>query len=100
MWHCGELVNAFCLPILKLYIYLENHYLMSIGGGDMLTSCCSHYWDGAGVKILDETQRKKILDFTHRNSITGCCVSFAFRPVDSNFVKRGNSMTNIDDEER
>ena len=77
---------------------LGNCYLMSIGSGDLLINFCSHYWDGGDVKIFDEGQKKKTLDFAHRNSITGSCIGFAFRPVDTESVTTDDYMAKLDEE--
>uniref|UniRef100_T1IVZ1 Cation-transporting P-type ATPase C-terminal domain-containing protein n=1 Tax=Strigamia maritima TaxID=126957 RepID=T1IVZ1_STRMM len=55
--------------------------LLSQGTGDIILDSCSDYWDGHDLRPLMESDRKKILDFYHRTSLTSYCTAFAYRPL-------------------
>ncbi|CAM1310652.1 KIAA0195 (predicted) [Pycnogonum litorale] len=55
--------------------------LLSQGTSDILLDMCSDYWDGNDLIPLTHIERKKILDFYHRTSLTAYCTAFAYRPI-------------------
>ncbi|KAK3089400.1 hypothetical protein FSP39_003342 [Pinctada imbricata] len=55
--------------------------VLSQGTADILMDCCSDYWNGEDVCTLTENDRKKILDFYHRNSMASYCTAFSYRPM-------------------
>ncbi|KAG1650697.1 Transmembrane protein 94 [Nymphon striatum] len=57
--------------------------LMSQGTADILIDLCSDYWDGNDIIPITQAEKKKILDFYHRNSLTAYCSAFAYRPITS-----------------
>ncbi|GAB6020787.1 hypothetical protein CHUAL_003446 [Chamberlinius hualienensis] len=57
--------------------------LMSQGTGDLILDSCSDFWDGHDLQPLSESDRKKILDFYHRTSLTSYCSAFSYRPINA-----------------
>lgn len=53
----------------------------SQGTADLMLDACEYFWDGKEVKRLGKSQRKKILDFYHRYSMTTYCLGFSYSPV-------------------
>ncbi|XP_065826149.1 transmembrane protein 94-like [Oscarella lobularis] len=83
--------DAFSLPVYTPQMMVAqvakeansgSHQLMSHGPADLLLSHCSDYWDGAELKNLTKSERRKVLDFYRRLNLTTYCVAFAYRPVD------------------
>ncbi|CAL4159798.1 unnamed protein product, partial [Meganyctiphanes norvegica] len=68
--------------------------LMSQGTADIVLDSCSDYWDGYDICPLAEKDRKKILDFYHRTSLSAYCTAFSYRPT-SCVVHNGVSLTNF-----
>ncbi len=59
----------------------NNHLLMSRGSGDMISLCCSDFWDGKDLQPMTEMEQSAILDFFNRRSLTSYCVAFAYNPL-------------------
>ena len=55
--------------------------LLSQGTGDLILDSCAEYWNGQGLVLLTDYERKKILDFYQRSSLTSYCCSFSYIPV-------------------
>ncbi|XP_071522630.1 transmembrane protein 94 isoform X2 [Panulirus ornatus] len=55
--------------------------LMSQGTADIVLDSCTDYWDGYDICPLTEKDRKKILDFYHRTSLSAYCTAFSYRPT-------------------
>ncbi|KAK8379307.1 hypothetical protein O3P69_019293 [Scylla paramamosain] len=55
--------------------------LMSQGTADIILDSCTDYWDGYDVCPLTDKDRKKILDFYHRTSLSAYCTAFSYRPT-------------------
>ncbi|XP_066939125.1 transmembrane protein 94 isoform X24 [Macrobrachium rosenbergii] len=55
--------------------------LMSQGTADIILDSCTDYWDGYDICPLTEKDRKKILDFYHRTSLSAYCTAFSYRPT-------------------
>ncbi|XP_073997846.1 transmembrane protein 94-like protein l(2)k05819 isoform X2 [Rhodnius prolixus] len=55
--------------------------LFSQATGDIALDSCVDFWDGATLKTLTAFDRKKILDFYQRTSLTAYCTAFAYRPL-------------------
>ncbi|KAK6187158.1 hypothetical protein SNE40_005244 [Patella caerulea] len=55
--------------------------LMTQGTADILLDCCTEYWNGRDLCPVTENDRKKILDFYHRNTQGAYCTAFAYRPI-------------------
>ncbi|KAK6643306.1 hypothetical protein RUM43_004811 [Polyplax serrata] len=61
--------------------------LMSQGTAEVILDSCVEYWDGHDLYPLTPADRKKIMDFYQRSSLTAYCTAFAYRPLS----KRVNS---------
>ncbi|KAK3767344.1 hypothetical protein RRG08_039160 [Elysia crispata] len=55
--------------------------LMTQGTGDLVLDCCTDAWTGADLHMLSELDRKRVLDFYHRNSMVAYCTAFAYKPL-------------------
>ncbi|KAK9509058.1 hypothetical protein O3M35_006462 [Rhynocoris fuscipes] len=55
--------------------------LFSQATGDIALDSCVDFWDGTTLKTLSPSDRKKILDFYQRTSLTAYCTAFAYRPL-------------------
>ncbi|XP_026281983.1 transmembrane protein 94 isoform X2 [Frankliniella occidentalis] len=55
--------------------------LMSQGTADIILDSCVEYWDGRDLCTLSQSDRKKVLDFYQRSSLTAYCTAFAYRPL-------------------
>lgn len=88
----GKLLTTLNIPSLKMPFphiasalikeKMTNTYqLFSQGTGDLILDCCSEYWDGSDLRCLTETDRKRILDFYHRSSLTAYCMAFSYVPL-------------------
>ncbi|KAG7303011.1 Transmembrane protein 94 [Plutella xylostella] len=47
----------------------------------MILDSCVDYWDGRDLTPLSAADRKKIIDFYQRNSLTAYCTAFAYKSV-------------------
>nr|XP_006816343.1 PREDICTED: uncharacterized protein KIAA0195-like [Saccoglossus kowalevskii] len=68
------------------HIIRSTHYLICIqmlteGTAGMVLDACTDFWDGTDLCPLTDTDRKKILDFYHRASLSAYCCAFAYRPL-------------------
>ena len=61
----------------------NTYQLFSQGTGDLILDACSEYWDGCDLRILTTSDRKRILDFYHRSSLTAYCMAFSYVPLTS-----------------
>ena len=88
----GKLLNSLNIPRLKMPFphvssalikeKITNTYqLFSQGTGDLVLDACSEYWDGTDLRMLTDSDRKRILDFYHRSSLTAYCMAFSYVPV-------------------
>ena len=88
----GKLLNTLNIPSLKMPFphiasalikeKMTNTYqLFSQGTGDLILDCCSEYWDGSDLRSLSDGDRKRILDFYHRSSLTAYCMAFSYVPL-------------------
>ncbi|KAF0301197.1 Transmembrane protein 94 [Amphibalanus amphitrite] len=64
-------------------LYTNSLQLVSQGTADLVLDSCSDFWDGTDVIPLSEADRRRILDFYHRHSVTMYCSAFAYRPLTS-----------------
>lgn len=55
--------------------------LLTQGTADIVLDCCIDYWDGTALCTLTDVDRKRILDFYHRNSMAAYCTAFSYKPV-------------------
>lgn len=51
------------------------------GTADLVLDLCSEYWDGRDLCVLSDSDRKRILDFYQRSSLTAYCMAFAYAPL-------------------
>lgn len=90
--HHGKLLNSLNIPRLKMPFphlaaavikeKLSNTYqLFSQGTGDLVLDACTEYWDGSDLRNLTDIDRKRILDFYHRSSLTAYCMAFSYVPL-------------------
>ncbi len=59
----------------------NTYQLFSQGTGDLVLDCCSDFWDGGDLRFLTNVDRKRILDFYHRSSLTAYCMAFSYVPL-------------------
>ncbi|XP_035828893.1 transmembrane protein 94 [Aplysia californica] len=55
--------------------------LLTQGTGDLVLDCCTDAWTGSDLQLLSEMDRKRVLDFYHRNSMIAYCTAFAYKPL-------------------
>ncbi|CAH1273035.1 TMEM94 [Branchiostoma lanceolatum] len=56
--------------------------LLTHGTADIVLDSCTDFWDGIDLCPLTYKDRKKILDFYHRMSLSAYCSAFAYRPME------------------
>jgi hypothetical protein len=61
----------------------NTYQLFSQGTGDLILDACVEYWNGSDLRILTASDRKRILDFYHRSSLTAYCMAFSYVPLAS-----------------
>lgn len=66
--------------------------LFSQGTGDLVLDTCAEYWNGQCLALLTDYERKKILDFYQRTSLTSYCCSFAYLPLNNESCANLESM--------
>ncbi|XP_048256879.1 transmembrane protein 94-like [Haliotis rufescens] len=66
--------------------------LLTQGTADIVLDCCTDYWTGNDLCVLSETDKKKIVDFYHRNSMAAYCTAFSYRPLAQNISPLLESM--------
>ena len=57
------------------------YLVMSRGSGDMVSSCCSDFWDGRDLQPMTDLERGTILDFFTRRSLSSYCITLAYNPL-------------------
>uniref|UniRef100_A0A146M4X0 Uncharacterized protein KIAA0195 n=2 Tax=Lygus hesperus TaxID=30085 RepID=A0A146M4X0_LYGHE len=62
--------------------------LFSQATGDIALDSCIDFWDGTTLRTLSLSDRKKILDFYQRTSLTAYCTAFAYRPLGKSIHSR------------
>ncbi|XP_078609989.1 transmembrane protein 94-like isoform X2 [Branchiostoma floridae x Branchiostoma japonicum] len=60
--------------------------LLTHGTADIVLDSCTDFWDGIDLCPLTDKDRKKILDFYHRMSLSAYCSAFAYRPMEKDEV--------------
>ncbi|ODN05210.1 hypothetical protein Ocin01_01491 [Orchesella cincta] len=55
--------------------------LMAQGTGDLILDTCEDFWDGKDLKPLTDYERKLIIDFYQRMSLSSTCTAFSYKPV-------------------
>lgn len=70
--------------------------LFSQGTGDLVLDTCAEYWNGQNLVMLTDYERKKILDFYQRSSLTSYCCAFSYQPLineSSGSIQYGSSQS-------
>lgn len=57
--------------------------MFSQGTADLILEHCTDYWDGHSICPLTDADRKCILDFYQRTSLTAYCTAFSYTPLGS-----------------
>ncbi|XP_049868752.1 transmembrane protein 94 isoform X2 [Pectinophora gossypiella] len=55
--------------------------MLSQGTADIILDSCVDYWNGRDLTPISPADRKKIIDFYQRNSLTAYCTAFAYKPL-------------------
>ncbi|XP_059059212.1 transmembrane protein 94 isoform X1 [Achroia grisella] len=55
--------------------------MLSQGTADIVLDSCVDYWNGRDLTPISPSDRKKIIDFYQRNSLTAYCTAFAYKPL-------------------
>ncbi|XP_074647794.1 transmembrane protein 94-like isoform X2 [Tubulanus polymorphus] len=55
--------------------------LMTQGTADILLDLCSDYWNGRDLCSLTDSDRRRVLDFYHRQSMSAYCSAFSYCPL-------------------
>ncbi|CAG2113307.1 unnamed protein product, partial [Medioppia subpectinata] len=90
----GKLAKSLNFPRLKMPfpnmtsavikdVYSNTFQIFSQGTGDLILDACMEYWDGHDLSVLTDSDRKRILDFYHRSSLTSYCTAFSYVPLNS-----------------
>lgn len=94
-----ENTNRLKLPFSNLVSNLHRststsgYQIFTQGTADIVLDACVEFWDGKELCMLDQTVRKKIMDFYHRTSLTSYCSAFSYSPVlgtydlDDNYIE-------------
>ncbi|XP_070579950.1 transmembrane protein 94-like [Ptychodera flava] len=59
----------------------NSYQMLTEGTAEMVLDACTDFWDGSDLCVLTESDRKKVLDFYHRASLSAYCCAFAYRPL-------------------
>lgn len=61
-------------------MYLYSNVINYIQGtADIILDSCVDYWNGRDLTPISPSDRKKIIDFYQRNSLTAYCTAFAYK---------------------
>ncbi|XP_028171231.1 transmembrane protein 94 isoform X3 [Ostrinia furnacalis] len=55
--------------------------MLTQGTADIILDSCVDYWNGRDLTPISPSDRKKIIDFYQRNSLTAYCTAFAYKPL-------------------
>ncbi|XP_034830501.1 transmembrane protein 94 isoform X3 [Maniola hyperantus] len=55
--------------------------MLTQGTADIILDSCVDYWNGSDLTPISPSDRKKIIDFYQRNSLTAYCTAFAYKPL-------------------
>ncbi|XP_055949901.1 transmembrane protein 94-like isoform X2 [Argiope bruennichi] len=95
----GKLARSLNFPRLKMPfpnmtcailkdLHRGSNQLFSQGTADLILDACNEYWDGGDIRVLTESDRKRILDFYHRSSLTAHCMGYAYSPLNNNTLTK------------
>lgn len=69
----------------------NSYFLFSQGTCDLTLDTTCEYWDGLDLCLLSQADKKAIVDFYHRSSLTANCVAFSYvplsKPLDRNVLE-------------
>ena len=72
--------------------------LFSQGTGDLVLDACAEYWNGQNLVVLTDYERKKILDFYQRSSLTSYCCAFSYQPlINESGLQHGSNAPYLND---
>ncbi|OQR73359.1 hypothetical protein BIW11_09782 [Tropilaelaps mercedesae] len=63
--------------------FTDGLQIFSQGTADLILEHCTDYWDGYNICPLTDADRKCILDFYQRTSLTAYCTAFSYTPLES-----------------
>lgn len=66
--------------------------MLTQGTADIILDSCVDYWNGRDLTPISPSDRKKIIDFYQRNSLTAYCTAFAYKPLTRGI---SNSLSNL-----
>ncbi|GBP77242.1 Transmembrane protein 94 [Eumeta japonica] len=55
--------------------------MLTQGTADIILDSCVDYWNGRDLTAISPADRKKIIDFYQRSSLTAYCTAFAYKPL-------------------
>ncbi|CAB3253813.1 unnamed protein product [Arctia plantaginis] len=68
-----------------LAVLVQDHanqlQMLTQGTADIILDSCVDYWNGRDLTTISASDRKKIIDFYQRNSLTAYCTAFAYKPL-------------------
>ncbi|XP_048575699.1 transmembrane protein 94 isoform X2 [Nematostella vectensis] len=78
---CKERPVPSMTSVLVKESYTGAHQLLTQGTADVVIDTCSDFWDGTNLCPITAHDRRKVLDFYQRNSMSSYCIAFSYRPV-------------------
>ena len=76
-----EVVQPYIISTVQRDTVANSLLLMSSGSADMVSACCTDFWDGSDLQPMTDLERGTILDFFNRRSLTAYCVALAYNPL-------------------
>ncbi|KAF9583941.1 hypothetical protein BGW38_008058 [Lunasporangiospora selenospora] len=81
----GKMAN-FEIPTMLSTLYHEkasdSYMVLTDGHAECVVECSTEYWDGTGLRELDDVMLKKISDFYQTAVVNDLqCVAYAYRPI-------------------
>ncbi|RWS28155.1 uncharacterized protein B4U80_10848 [Leptotrombidium deliense] len=88
----GKLAKSLNIPRLKMPFpnitsavikdtFSATYQLFTQGTGDLVLDSCTEFWNGEDLCQLTDYDRKRILDFYQRSSLTATCMAYAYVPL-------------------
>ncbi|XP_039753975.1 transmembrane protein 94 isoform X3 [Pararge aegeria] len=81
--HLSTRVKVPLPHMLAVLVKDHSHQLQMLtqGTADIILDSCVDYWNGRDLTPISPSDRKKIIDFYQRNSLTAYCTAFAYKPL-------------------
>ncbi|CAH3997651.1 unnamed protein product [Pieris brassicae] len=81
--HLSTRVKVPLPHMLAVIVKDQAHQLQMLtqGTADIILDSCVDYWNGKDLTPISPSDRKKIIDFYQRNSLTAYCTAFAYKPL-------------------